>query len=187
MWFKKITIPHQPPPFTLVLLRQIKFICPNGFWNILIFKLVLTPSRYVGVAIILIIAPSTGHSHNLYRLKFGYNFLSWNECTDLNFLSNWKYWCEKTTILKCNGELFFDIFYLECIVPLPIKKITFSWCDIASTICKLFSYFHLSLLSLVNFFCLLVYIWVTLNLMSLDALAYDMLYRIHIYFMYTKA
>ena len=130
-----------------MLLRQIKFICPNGFWNILIFKLVLTPSRYVGVAIILIIAPSTGHSHNLYRLKFGYNFLSWNECTDLNFLSNWKYWCEKTTILKCNGELFFDIFYLECIVTLPIKKITFSWYDIASTICKILSTFHLYLLS----------------------------------------
>ena len=53
-------------------------------------------------------------------------------------MSNWKYWCEKTTILKCNGELFFDIFYLECIVPLPIKKINFSWCDIAFTICKLF-------------------------------------------------
>ena len=103
------------------------------------------------------------------------------------FLSNWKYWCEKTTILKCNGELFFDIFYLDCIVPLPIKKITFSWCDIASTICKLFSYFHLSLLSFTfnSKLLLFVYRWVYFKPNESWNLGYDTLYCIiHLFYVH---
>ena len=176
-----------------MLLRQIKFFCPirhpkNGFWNNLIFILVLTPSPCVGVAIILIVTPSTGHAHNLYRLKFGYNFLSWNECTDLNFfcpIENID--AKKLQFWNVTENYFLTFFYLDCIVPLPIKKITFSWCDIASTICKHFSYFHLSLLSFTfnSKLLLFVYRWVYFKPNESWNLGYDTLYCIiHLFYVH---